>query len=127
VPRKLLLWRPAPGKWSIQEIVCHLRDMERVFVERFTKNGHQDRPQLWMMENERVAERLRYREAEVAAAVREFERLRGDTVALLRALPAAVWQRTGVHPKRGEVTIESLVKLLAEHDENHLVRIRELR
>jgi DinB superfamily len=29
LPLKLLLWTPAPGKWSIQEIVCHMRDMER--------------------------------------------------------------------------------------------------
>ncbi|MGB7622407.1 MAG: DinB family protein, partial [Terriglobia bacterium] len=29
VPKKLLLWTPSPGKWSIHEIVCHMRDMER--------------------------------------------------------------------------------------------------
>ena len=27
VPRPVLAWTPAPGKWSILEIVCHLRDM----------------------------------------------------------------------------------------------------
>ena len=29
VPQKLLLWTPGPGKWSILEIVAHMRDMER--------------------------------------------------------------------------------------------------
>jgi len=28
--RTALAWRPAPGEWSIQEIVCHLADVEVV-------------------------------------------------------------------------------------------------
>src|SRR5262249_45193925 len=45
----------APGKWSALEVACHLRDVEQVFVERFTKAAHQDRPAFWMMDNDRVA------------------------------------------------------------------------
>ena len=29
VPKKVLLWTPGPGKWSMLEIVAHMRDMER--------------------------------------------------------------------------------------------------
>jgi len=25
-----LRWRPIPNKWSVKEIMCHLRDMERL-------------------------------------------------------------------------------------------------
>jgi hypothetical protein len=119
--------RPAPGKWAIVEIACHLRDMERVYVERFTKVAHQDEPQLWMADNDALAEGLRYREADLAAVLKEFRRRRADTLVLLRALPHAVWQRTGVHPKRGVQTLEQLASYLAVHDQSHLGRIRELR
>ncbi len=38
VSRKLSLWSPAPGKWSILEIVCHLRDMEReAYLDRYRR------------------------------------------------------------------------------------------
>lgn len=119
--------RPAPGKWAIVEIACHLRDTERVYAERFTKVAHQDRPQLWMADNDALAEGLRYRAADLAAVLKEFRRLRADTLVLLRALPHPVWQRTGVHPKRGVQTLEELASYLAVHDQSHLAKIRELR
>jgi hypothetical protein len=119
--------RPADGKWSILENACHLRDMERVYAERLTKAAHRDRPEFWVPDNDRLAEELRYREADPASVVKEFRRLRADTVTLLRALPHPVWQRTGVHPKRGEETIEQIASHLARHDDAHLARIRALR
>ena len=119
--------RPESDKWSIVEIACHMRDAEKVFAERFTKIAHQDRPALWMMDNDRLAQALRYREADLAAAVKDYRRLREGTLMLLRALPHPVWGRTGRHPRRGEVSIERLAEILANHDEGHLGRIRALR
>jgi hypothetical protein len=119
--------RPSPDKWAIVEIACHLRDAERVFVERFSKMAHQERPSFWMMDNDRVAESLRYREADLGSVVKEWKRRRGDTLTLLRALPHAAWQRTGLHPKRGELTIEQLVTVLAGHDGRHIERVRAIR
>jgi hypothetical protein len=119
--------RPTPDKWSIVEIACHLRDLERLFAERFAKMAWQERPALWMADNDRMAEALRYREADPAAVTREWKRLRGDTLTLLRALPHAAWQRTGLHPKRGEVTIEQLASVLVGHDQSHIERVRTMR
>jgi hypothetical protein len=119
--------RPASGKWSIIENACHLRDIERVYAERFTKMAHSDRPRFWMIDNDRVADKLSYRGADLVSVLREFKRLRADTVSLLRALPHASWQRTGLHPKRGELTLERMAELAAEHTESHLAKIRELR
>lgn len=124
---ELLRRRPEPGKWSMLENVCHLRDIERLYAERFSKMAFSERPRLWMMDNARVAEKLRYQDADAAAAAKDFRRRREDTLVLLRALPHAAWQRTGVHPKRGELTIEQLAEVAAEHTERHIARIRELR
>jgi DinB superfamily len=119
--------KPAPDKWSILEIACHLRDVERVFADRFTKMAFRERPQLWVMDNERVARALGYTTSRLDDVLKEFARLRGDTLTLLRALPPAVWQRAGLHPKRGEVSIADLARVLADHDRSHLERMRALR
>ena len=117
---------PQPGKWSAIEIACHLRDVDRLYAERVSKAAFSERPSFWMMDNARVSERLKYREADPASVLKEHRRRREDLVSLLRALPQGAWQRTGLHPKRGELTIEQLAQVIAEHDDNHFRQIEAL-
>jgi hypothetical protein len=119
--------RPAAGKWSMIENAAHLSDIELVYQGRFSKMAFSDRPAFWMLDNDRAAAALKYGEASPAAVVREFRRRREDTLALLRALPHQAWRRTGLHPTRGELTVEQLAGVLAGHDERHLGKIRSLR
>jgi hypothetical protein len=114
------------GGWSIVENACHLRDVEQVFAERITKTAYQDKPQFWMMNNDLIAERRAYVKADLTNVAADYARLREDTLTLLRALPPAVWQRAGLHPTRGETTIEALATILAGHDASHLDRIASL-
>jgi hypothetical protein len=109
------------------ENAAHVRDIERVYQERFSKTAFGDRPAFWMLDNDRAATLLKYAESNPAAVVKEFRRLREDTLVLLRALPHAAWRRTGLHPKRGELTLEQLAEVLAGHDDSHLGKIQALR
>ncbi|HSB68000.1 MAG TPA: DinB family protein [Candidatus Methylomirabilis sp.] len=127
VPDEVLRRKPAPEKWSMLEIACHLRDVERLFVERYGKVANHDRPPLRMINQDDLAVRLRYNRDDPAAALREFRSLRGETVHLLGALPHQSWQRIGLHPKRGEFSIAAHAGVHLTHDANHLNQIRALR
>ncbi len=123
-----VLWRkPAPEKWSMLEIACHLRDVERLFVERYGKMANHERPALRMMNQDELAAALKYNEDNPAAVLREFSALRQETVAVLSALAHQSWQRIGLHPKRGELSIAAHVDMHVNHDANHLNQIRGLR
>ncbi|MEO6325588.1 MAG: DinB family protein [Thermoanaerobaculia bacterium] len=122
----VLRTKPAGGGWSVVQNACHLRDIEQLFLERFSKMACQDKPRLSTIDNDRMAESRAYSAARVEEVVAEFARLRSETLTLLRALPHTLWQRTGVHPKRGELSIQGLATLLAGHDGSHLDRIAEL-
>ncbi len=117
--------RPPTGKWSMVENAAHIRDIERVYQERFSKMAFSDRPAFWMLDNDRAAAQLKYGESDPGTVLKEFRRLREDTLLLLRALPDTAWRRTGLHPKRGELTVEQLAEVLASHDDSHIGRIRE--
>lgn len=117
---------PQPGKWSAIEIACHMRDIDRLYAERVSKMAFSERPSLWMMDNAVVAEKLRYREAEPAGVLKEQRRRREALVSLLHALPHPSWQRPGLHPRRGEITIEKLCEVIADHDRDHLAQIAAL-
>ena len=126
-PDDVLRRRGPSGKWSMIENAAHMRDIERVFQERFSKMAFSERPAFWILDNDRAVAQLKYAEADPAAVAKEFRRLREDTLVLLRALPHAAWRRPGLHPKRGELTLEQLVDVLAGHDGSHLEKIRALR
>ena len=127
VSGEILRRKPAPEKWSMLEITCHLRDVERLFVERYGKVANLDRPALRMMNQDELAVRLKYNEDDPSTALREFRNLREETVHLLGALPHQSWQRIGLHPKRGEFSIAANVEIHVTHDAKHLSQVRALR
>jgi DinB family protein len=123
LPAEAVRRPPEPGKWAPIEIACHLRDADRVYAERVSKMAFSDRPTMWLTDNARLAEKLRYLDSDPRAVLKEHRRRREDLVSLLRALPHGAWQRTGVHPRRGELTIEAMAGIVADHDDGHLSRI----
>ncbi len=119
--------KPAPDKWSMLEILCHLRDVEFLFAERYGKIASHDRPQLRMIDNDELAATLRYNQDDPATVLREFRGLRAECVGLLSALAQQGWERVGLHPKRGEFSIAANAVMHVVHDANHLDRLRVLR
>jgi hypothetical protein len=115
---------PRPGKWSAAEIVCHLRDLDRVWTERFTKMAFSERPSFYAVQPDRWAEMLKYKDAGVAPVFKELKKGREDLTSLLRAIPAGAWRRTGLHPKRGEISIEQLAEVVVGHDAKHIEQIK---
>lgn len=126
-PDDALRRKAADGKWSMVENAAHVRDIERVYQGRFSQMAFGERPSFWMLDNDRAAEALVYVSADPAEVGKEFRRLRDDTIALLRALPHESWQKTGLHPEGGEMTLEQLAVRLASHDEAHIGRVATLR
>jgi hypothetical protein len=117
---------PAPGKWSIHQIVAHLADSELVSQTRVRFILFEDNPQLpaydqdrwmsgWMRENESFEQSLE-----------RFRAIRDATIRLLRSVPERDLRRTGVHAERGVQTAGDYIIMLAGHDVNHLSQIRGL-
>ena len=118
--------RPAPGKWSIQEIICHLADTEMVMCCRSRWIAFEDHPTLVPFDQEKWAAG-RVREKEPAAeAIKRFRLLRRSQLRLFRQVSKGELKRTGLHPERGILTLQVQLETLAGHDLNHLAQIRHL-
>ncbi|HEX8185425.1 MAG TPA: DinB family protein [Blastocatellia bacterium] len=123
-----LRWRPIPNKWSIKEIMCHLRDMEReAYLARYRKLLTEDNPLLSNVDQDRVAAEGDYINQDVKAALEEFKRLREETIQTLENAPPEMWSRGGVHETDGPVTVEYLVhRQIKGNDLNHLVQMKDI-
>ena len=120
----LLERRPAPDAWSAAEVVCHLRDAEEHLAGWMQMVLLMDEPVLVQPSTaDRWAEDRQYRRHHVGAAWDAFSRRRDETLALLRGVRADGWQRGGVHRRRGGMTTDDLLNLMAWHDDNHLDQI----
>src|ERR1044071_8397645 len=79
-----LRWRPIPNKWSVKEIMCHLRDMEReAYLARYRKLLSEENPTLQNVDQDRIAYERDYINQDAEAALEEFKRLREETIRTL--------------------------------------------
>jgi hypothetical protein len=122
--------RPFPGKWSVQEIVCHVADSETCAALRFRLALAEPGAALPAYDQDRFASGLGYGtfDGELFDATRTlFRSLRGISTRLLRSAARAAWDNTGRHREWGEVTLRQLLELYADHGERHLEQILDRR
>ncbi|HXK32958.1 MAG TPA: DinB family protein, partial [Dehalococcoidia bacterium] len=106
------------------EIVCILRDAEQLFADRFAIILAGGEPQLPPSTSpDRWPEERAYLSEDAVEALAAFRQRRAATLAQLQGLPAADWQRAGVHPQRGRLSIDDLVAMMAWHDEHRVAQL----
>ncbi len=122
--------RPIPGKWSIQEIVCHVADSETCGALRFRLALAQPGSALPAYDQDRFADALAYAEFDrslFSDTLDLFGRLRSLSARLLRRADASAWGNTGDHREWGTVTLRQLLEIYADHGERHLAQILDRR
>lgn len=118
---------PAPGKWTIRQIVAHLADAEIVSSDRLRRTIAEENPALIAYDQDAWARSLHYEKRKISDSLELFRRLRQENHALLKELPEAAYARTATHSQRGVITLLQLVEMCTEHVESHARQIQALR
>jgi hypothetical protein len=124
---KQLGTKPAPGKWSMKEIVAHLLDGEVVLGARYRLVASHERPPLTPYDQDAFVEKLGPLRAKTQDLIDDFAMMRAVNLGLLERLPADAWDRIGLHAERGEESIRSMVIMYAGHDRVHLSQLETIR
>lgn len=119
VPREAWKWRPGPGRWSAQEIVCHCADAEINAAARIRYLVAEEKPTILAYDQDRWAQTFDYHSARVELALSTVEVVRAHTTNLLRRLPEEAWSATGTHTESGPYTAMDWLRIYAEHLEKH--------
>ena len=126
VPGAKLRKRPAPGKWSIHEIVVHMADTEIVYGFRVRLILGAPGATLIGFDQDQWVTALHYDRRHTAIALEQFAALRKATVAMLKTISPVQWKHSGMHSERGEESVETTVSMMAGHDINHLAQIERI-
>ena len=119
--------RPAPGKWSIAEILGHLVDTEVVYGYRYRLALSQPGVPIPGYDEATWAVALRHRSRNTARLMEQIVTLRKINLELITSMPRRTWQRYGMHSERGKETVRRTAELIAGHDLNHLDQIQAIK
>jgi hypothetical protein len=124
---EMLSWHPVPGKWSIKEVLCHLRDSEQyAFQVRISRILTEQDPYLPEVDQNQLAVTGDYINQDAAAALSQLKSLRDETAQTLDAAPLEAWDRIGDHWSAGRASLAQLVARQTEHDFKHLIQMKDI-
>ena len=118
--------RPAAGEWAIIEVVGHLADTEERALDRVRRMLREDNPVLEPFDQEALAEERHYLDLDLNQELDRLEQLRRQCLALLEALDASGWERTGRHGDHGMMSVERYETHVAAEEVEHLAQIARL-
>jgi hypothetical protein len=124
VPAESMHWRPAPGEFSIHEIVCHCADAETIDAGRIRYLVTEDNATIVSYDESAWARELDYENHPLDPALATVDALHANTVGLLRRLPDEAWQASGTHTRSGHITAADWLRVSSEHLDVHVGQIK---
>ena len=119
--------RTVPEKWSVKELVCHLRRVQNVFEERMEAMLAEDNPALASYEPEGDSEFDKLAAEPGERALAGFLEDRERFLARLEELTPAQWHRAGRHPAFPNYDVHFQTEYLAHHEAHHIYQMFERR
>ena len=124
IPEQKSLYRYAPDKWSIRQLLNHVTDTERALAFRalwFARGFNEPLPSY----DQNIAATGAAADGVLwAAHVEEFRQVRLATIALFRNMPVDAWMRSGI-ASDNRFTVRAVAFIIAGHLTHHLKILRE--
>ncbi len=114
---------PAPGKWSIKQVLGHLCDTERVMTYRALRFARGDAGELRGFEQDDYVREALSNSRSVEDLLTELESIRKATIALFGSLPPEAEKRTGI-ANGNKVTVRALAYIAAGHAQHHFEQLK---
>ena len=109
------------GEWTPVEVVRHLIAVEReVWWVRFPSLVTESEPRWSWVEPGLDADSAA---ASLDAVLDRFRDVRARTVGIVDGFAASDWARTGVHATFGRLDATALLRIVTDHDEEHLASL----
>lgn len=118
------LFRYAPDKWSIKQVIRHLSDAERVFSYRALRISRGDATPLPGFDENSYAAESRAEALRLTTLLDEFDAVRAATRALYETLTPEQAARRGTASEK-TITVRALVYITAGHVAHHLNILQE--
>src|SRR5262245_35243935 len=111
------------GEWTVAQNVHHLADSHMNSFIRMRLILTEEHPTLKPYDQDLWAELADSGTIALEESLGILDGLHARWVRLFESLDEAAWQRSGLHPENGEMTIEDILKVYAAHGQGHIDQI----
>jgi UDP-N-acetylmuramate dehydrogenase len=123
----VLTAQPAPGRWSIAQVLAHLAHCERncflLRLRRFLAEEEEEPAFLsYQPDEDPLASVSRF----ALAALDDFLAARRDSLDALASTPSDALEKTALHQELGRITLAQMLNEWAFHDLGHIRQIAEI-
>ena len=128
--RRRAMLAPGTGQdecWTLLGLAAHVRDVELGVHEQLeTILRHRGEPGIPHVRIDEIPYLEDYADEDEEEVLDEFHYYRRQTAYTLWDCPEPDWERAGIHPYRGRLTVLQLARELYQHDLEHLWQARRM-
>ncbi len=118
------LYKYAPDKWSIKDVILHIIDAERVFAYRAMRFARNDNTELSGFDQNEYVPEANADSRTIHNLLSEFTNVRAATVDMFSSFSVEVRQRSGI-ASGVEMSVEVLGYIISGHLIHHMNIIQE--
>ncbi len=118
---------PLEGEWSVAQNIHHLADSHMNAYIRFKFILMQENPTIMPYDQDDWAATADSNSPHIASSLAILRGLHDRWTALMASLDDAQWERTGIHPEVGTITLEWILTHYVEHSQIHIDQITRTR
>ena len=112
-----------PHEWTVAQNVHHLADSHMNSFIRLRLILTEEHPTLKPYDQHLWAMLADSGTTALEESLSILDGLHARWVRLFESLDDAAWQRSGLHPENGEVTLEDMLQIYAAHGQGHIEQI----
>ncbi len=128
ISKEEYVWRPAPNKWCVLEILCHLYDEEREDFKARVKHLLET-PTLAMpgINPEKLVQDRKYIDWDYDETLVKLLNERQNSISWLQSLKGPKWDNAFQHPQVGPITASMILINWPAHDLLHIRQVLHTR
>jgi uncharacterized damage-inducible protein DinB len=118
--------KTAPGKWSAHEQLAHIARYHQIFLQRIDGILSEQAPSFPRYRAEEDPEWASWSGLPMQQVLAQLSSMRTKLMARLRSLTEEDFERTGVHPKFGAMSLSLWLEFFLVHEAHHLYVVLQL-
>lgn len=118
--------QPAPGKWSVFEIIVHLQTYQHVFYDRLKKIISGSSPEFEPYRAEDDPLFAVHCQKTFREIMQDFISTRKEMAAEMLVLPATELAKTGKHPVYRKMNVPEWINFFLLHEAHHFFRLFQM-